>query len=176
MARGHRHGRQNQKADRRDLGKTGHMNFRSPTSDFRFSPQSAIQNLKSKIKNYGSLIRFSHTVFALPFALASVALAWPSHPVTPRTFAWILVAMVSARSAAMGFNRLVDRKFDVLNPRTRGWELPQGKVTIRETAILIAISALIFIYAAYQLNLVCFVLAPAALIILFFYSLTKRFT
>jgi 4-hydroxybenzoate polyprenyltransferase len=135
-----------------------------------------MQRLKSKFADYGRLIRFSHTVFALPFALASVALAWPSHPVTPRTFAWILVAMVSARSAAMGFNRLVDRKFDVLNPRTRGWELPQGKVTIRETAILIAISALIFIYAAYQLNLVCFVLAPAALIILFFYSLTKRFT
>jgi 4-hydroxybenzoate polyprenyltransferase len=152
------------------------MNFRSPTSDFRFSPQSAIQNLKSKIKNYGSLIRFSHTVFALPFALASVALAWPSHPVTLQGFLWILLAMVSARSAAMAFNRLVDRKFDALNPRTQEWELPRGTVTVSEAACLTVASSVIFVYTAYQLNFVCFVLAPVALAIVFFYSLTKRFT
>ena len=152
------------------------MNFRSPISDFRFSPESKIQNLKSKIANYGSLIRFSHTVFALPFALASVALAWPSHPVTLRVFFWILIAMVGARSAAMAFNRLADRKFDALNPRTQQWELPRGTVKVPEAVILTVASSLVFVYAAYQLNFVCFLLSPLALAIVFFYSLTKRFT
>ena len=133
-------------------------------------------SLVEKIRNYGSLIRFSHTVFALPFALASVALAWPSHPVTLRGFFWILIAMVGARSAAMAFNRLVDRKFDALNPRTQQWELPQGSVKVREAVILTVTSSVVFVYAAYQLNLVCFVLSPVALTIVFFYSLTKRFT
>ena len=133
-------------------------------------------SLLEKIRNYGSLIRFSHTVFALPFALASVALAWPSHPVTLRGFFWILIAMVGARSAAMAFNRLVDRKFDALNPRTQKWELPQGSVKVREAAILTVTSSVVFVYAAYQLNFVCFVLSPVALTIVFFYSLTKRFT
>jgi 4-hydroxybenzoate polyprenyltransferase len=152
------------------------MNFRFSIFDFRFLPESKIQNLKSKIADYGRLIRFSHTVFALPFALASVALAWPSHPVRLSSFLWILLAMVGARSAAMGFNRFVDRKFDALNPRTRGWELPQGKVSIPETLTLTAISTLLFIYAAYHLNFLCFVLSPVALAIVFVYSLTKRFT
>jgi 4-hydroxybenzoate polyprenyltransferase len=152
------------------------MNFRFPIADFRFSPRSKIQNLKSKVTNYGRLIRFSHTVFALPFALASVALAWPSHPVTLRSIFWILIAMVGARSAAMAFNRLVDRKFDARNPRTRQWELPQGKVKVWEAVILTVGSSLVFVYAAYQLNFVCFVLSPVALTIVFFYSLTKRFT
>jgi len=93
-------------------------------------PQSKIGNLKSKIINYGRLVRFSHTVFALPFALSYVALAWPKHPVTMRALFWILVAMVGARTAAMSFNRLADRKFDALNPRTKEWELPRGSVTV----------------------------------------------
>jgi 4-hydroxybenzoate polyprenyltransferase len=132
--------------------------------------------LLKKIANYASLIRFSHTVFALPFALASVALAWPSHPVTVRIFLWILVAMVGARSAAMGFNRLADRRFDALNPRTQNWELPQGKIKVWEASLLTVVASVVFLYAAYQLNLVCFVLSPLALAIIFFYSLTKRFT
>jgi 4-hydroxybenzoate polyprenyltransferase len=129
-----------------------------------------------KIQNYGRLIRFSHTVFALPFALAAVALAWPTHPVTLRSFFWILIAMVGARSAAMGFNRLVDRKFDALNPRTAAWELPTGKVKVAEAALLTTVAALVFTYAAYQLNTICFILSPLALAIVFFYSATKRFT
>jgi 4-hydroxybenzoate polyprenyltransferase len=129
-----------------------------------------------KLHNYASLIRFTHTVFALPFALASVALAWPSHPVTLRSFLWILIAMVSARSAAMAFNRLADRKFDALNPRTQQWELPRGTVKVWEAVLLTAISSVVFVYAAYRLNFVCFVLSPVALAIVFFYSLTKRFT
>ena len=152
------------------------MNFRSSMSESRLSPESKLHNLKSKILNYGRLVRFSHTVFALPFALASVALAWPTHPVTPRSFFWILIAMISARSAAMAFNRLVDRKYDALNPRTQQWELPQGSVKVREAVILTVIGSVVFVYAAYQLNFVCFVLSPVALAIIFFYSLTKRFT
>ena len=84
--------------------------------------------------------------------------------------------MVGARSAAMAFNRLVDRKFDALNPRTQQWELPQGTVKVREAIALTVISSVVFVYAAYQLNFVCFVLSPVALTIVFFYSLTKRFT
>jgi 4-hydroxybenzoate polyprenyltransferase len=129
-----------------------------------------------KLHNYASLIRLTHTVFALPFALASVALAWPSHPVTLRSFLWILVAMVSARSAAMAFNRLADRKFDAINPRTQQWELPRGTIKVWEAAMLTVLSSVVFVYAAYQLNFVCFVLSPVALAVVFFYSLTKRFT
>ncbi len=142
----------------------------------RVFQQSKIQNLKAKIVDYGRLVRFSHTVFALPFALSSVALAWPRHPVTWRGLFWILVAMVAARSAAMGFNRLMDRKFDALNPRTQNWELPRGTVKVGEAAALTAAAALLFELAAYQLNRLCFVLSPVALAIVFFYSLTKRFT
>jgi 4-hydroxybenzoate polyprenyltransferase len=138
--------------------------------------QSKIENLKSKINDYGHLVRFSHTVFALPFAMSSVALAWPKHPATLQTLLWILIAMVGARTAAMGFNRLADRKFDALNPRTKGWELPRGAVKVWEAAFLTAGAALIFVIAAYQLNWICFVLSPVALAVVFFYSLTKRFT
>src|SRR5918995_5095452 len=152
------------------------MNFRFWTSDFRFLRQSEIPNLKSKILEYGRLVRFSHTIFALPFALASVALAWPSHPITLRLMLWRLVAIVGARSAAMGFNRLADRKFDALNPRTRGWELPQGTVKTWEARLLTIVASIIFVFGAYQLNWTCFVLSPVALAVAFFYSLTKRFT
>ncbi|HKY09982.1 MAG TPA: UbiA-like polyprenyltransferase [Candidatus Binatia bacterium] len=138
--------------------------------------QSKIQNLKSRISDYGRLVRFSHTVFALPFALSAVALAWPKHPVTLRSLLWILVAMVGARTAAMGFNRVVDKKFDALNPRTREWELPRGAIKVWEAAALTSAAALVFILAAYQLNWICFILSPVALAIIFFYSLTKRFT
>jgi 4-hydroxybenzoate polyprenyltransferase len=130
----------------------------------------------TKLRSYASLIRFSHTVLALPFALASIALAWPSHPVTPRSLFWILLAMVGARSTAMGFNRVVDRKFDALNPRTANWELPQGTVKVWEAALLTVLAALLFVFAARQLNWLCFVLSPVALAVIFFYSLTKRFT
>jgi 4-hydroxybenzoate polyprenyltransferase len=129
-----------------------------------------------KLRNYGRLIRFSHTVFAMPFALSSLALAWPNHPISAGTVLWILVAMVGARSAAMGFNRLADRKFDALNPRTRDWELPRGAVKIWEAAALTVLASLLFVYAASRLNSVCFVLSPVALAVVFFYSLTKRFT
>jgi 4-hydroxybenzoate polyprenyltransferase len=141
-----------------------------------FALQSKLEHVKCKIADYGRLLRFCHTIFALPFALSSLALAWPKHPFTMRVFLWILVAMVAARTAAMGFNRLVDRKFDAANPRTRGWELPSGAVQVWEAALLTGVAALIFMLAAYQLNWLCFALSPVALGIVFFYSLTKRFT
>jgi 4-hydroxybenzoate polyprenyltransferase len=96
--------------------------------------------------------------------------------VTLRNLFWILVAMVGARTAAMGFNRLADRKFDALNPRTKGWELPQAKVKVSEAVLLTSVASLVLVAAAYQLNWICFVLSPVALAIVFFYSLTKRFT
>ena len=132
--------------------------------------------LVEKIRSYASLVRFSHTVFALPFAFASLVLAWPSHPITLTTVLWILVAMVGARTAAMGFNRLADRKFDALNPRTKSWELPKGTVKTWEAGLLTIVASIIFVFGAYQLNWTCFVLSPVALAVIFFYSLTKRFT
>jgi 4-hydroxybenzoate polyprenyltransferase len=132
--------------------------------------------LVEKIRSYASLVRFSHTVFALPFAFASLVLAWPSHPITLEMVLWILVAMVGARTAAMGFNRLADRKFDALNPRTQGWELPKGTVKAWEAGLLTIVASIIFVFGAYQLNWTCFVLSPVALAVIFFYSLTKRFT
>ena len=132
--------------------------------------------LVEKIRSYASLVRFSHTVFALPFAFASLVLAWPSHPITLRSILWILVAMVAARTAAMGFNRLADRKFDALNPRTKSWELPKGTVKTWEAGLLTIGASIIFVLGAYQLNWTCFVLSPVALAVIFFYSLTKRFT
>ena len=86
------------------------------------------------------------------------------------------MAMVCARTAAMGFNRLADRKFDALNPRTKNWELPRGLVTVRGAVTLTIGAAVLFVIAAYQLNWICFVLSPVALLIIFSYSLTKRFT
>ena len=132
--------------------------------------------LVEKIRSYASLVRFSHTVFALPFAFASLVLAWPSHPITPRSILWILVAMVGARTAAMGFNRLADRKFDALNPRTKSWELPKGTVKAWEAGLLTIGASIVFVLGAYQLNWTCFVLSPIALAVIFLYSLTKRFT
>lgn len=132
--------------------------------------------LLQKLRDYASLVRFSHTIFALPFAFAAVVLAWPRHSVTAGTVLWIVLAMVGARTAAMGFNRLADRKFDALNPRTRGWELPRGAVGISEAILLTAAASAVFVFAAYQLSWLCFILSPVALGVIFFYSLTKRFT
>ena len=132
----------------------------------------------SFIQKWGSFVKFSHTVFALPFALAAMAIAarnnrgWPGW----RTFALILLAMVCARTCAMAFNRIVDRKFDALNPRTAGRHLPQGKVSLVGAWILCILSAVGLVAASYLLNPVCFYLSPLALLVICFYSLTKRFT
>jgi len=125
---------------------------------------------------YFSFVRFSHSVFALPFALAGALLATRQATPTWRTFVWILVAMVAARSAAMGFNRLVDARLDALNPRTSNRELPRGAMTRAEAAAFVAVASVVFVLAAWQLNTLCLMLSPVALGIVFWYSLAKRYT
>jgi 4-hydroxybenzoate polyprenyltransferase len=125
---------------------------------------------------YLSFVRFSHSVFALPFALAGALLAAQHAAVTWGAIGWILVAMVAARSAAMGFNRLVDARFDALNPRTAGRELPRGVMTTKEAVVFIIVASALFVFAAGRLNPVCLALSPVALAIVFWYSLAKRVT
>jgi 4-hydroxybenzoate polyprenyltransferase len=130
----------------------------------------------SRIRTYLSFIRFSHSVFALPFALAGALLAARHATVTWSRVGWILVAMVTARSAAMGFNRLVDRRFDALNPRTANREIPRGAMTAGEATAFVVVASVLFVFAASRLNTLCFVLSPVALAIVFWYSLAKRYT
>jgi 4-hydroxybenzoate polyprenyltransferase len=129
-----------------------------------------------RLATYLSFVRFSHSVFALPFALTGALLAWRTHPFSWAQVAWIVVSMVSARSAAMGFNRLVDARHDALNPRTAMREIPRGAMTITEAAVFVAVASAIFLVAAAQLSTLCLVLAPVALAIVFWYSLAKRYT
>jgi len=126
------------------------------------------------------MIKFEHSVFALPFALTGALLAIRESGLNAREacirIGWIVVAMVGARSAAMAFNRLIDAGIDARNPRTRMRHLPAGALSPAFTWGFVAISALVFLLAARQLNPLCFRLAPVALAIVFFYSFTKRFT
>ncbi len=130
------------------------------------------------IRNWGEFVRFSHTVFALPFALAAMTVAAREHRGWPgwRTFGLILAAMVCARTCAMSFNRIVDRQFDALNPRTANRHLPSGRITLVSAVLLCALSAAGLVGASYFLNPLCFYLSPVALGVVCFYSLTKRFT
>ena len=98
-----------------------------------------------KLSTYLSFVRFSHSVFALPFALTGAVLAWRDHLFSWSQVAWIIVCMVSARSAAMGFNRLVDADHDALNPRTAMRELPRGLMTRVEAAIFVAVASIVFV-------------------------------
>jgi 4-hydroxybenzoate polyprenyltransferase len=125
---------------------------------------------------YFSFVRFSHSVFALPFALAGALLAGRHATITWPAVGWILVAMVAARSAAMGFNRLVDARLDALNPRTANRELPRGAMTIREAAAFVTLASAVFLSASWKLSTLCLLLAPVALAIVFWYSLAKRYT
>src|SRR5687767_11140543 len=128
------------------------------------------------IATYLSFIRFSHSVFALPFALTGALLAWRIAPFQWQQIVWVIVAMVSARSAAMGFNRLVDARMDALNPRTAMREIPTGALSRRAAMIFVVLSSLVFMFAATQLNPLCGMLSPVALLIVFWYSLAKRYT
>lgn len=130
----------------------------------------------TKLRTYLSFVRFSHSVFALPFALTGALLAWRDHPFTWMQIVWIIVCMVSARSAAMGFNRLVDARHDALNPRTSMRELPRGAMTKGEAAAFVVVSSIAFVFAASRLSTLCLVLSPVALAIVFWYSLAKRYT
>jgi 4-hydroxybenzoate polyprenyltransferase len=130
----------------------------------------------TKLATYLSFVRFSHSVFALPFALTGALLAWRDHPFTWAQVFWIIVCMVSARSAAMGFNRLVDARHDALNPRTSMRELPRGAMTRTEATVFVVVSSAVFVFAASRLSTLCLLLSPVALAVVFWYSLAKRYT
>lgn len=135
----------------------------------------------NRVATYASFVRFSHSVFALPFALTGALLAlhrigeWSADTVGWRVL-WIVVAMVAARSAAMGFNRLADAHYDALNPRTAMRELPRGAMTRLEAGMFVVVSSVLFVFAAAKLSALCLMLSPVALAIVFWYSLAKRFT
>jgi 4-hydroxybenzoate polyprenyltransferase len=130
----------------------------------------------TRIREYGSFVRFSHSVFALPFALTGALLAARKHGITAHEVFWMIVAMVAARSAAMGFNRLVDARFDAKNPRTAMREMPRGAITRSQAIVFVVLTSALFIAAAAQLSTLCLVLSPLALAIVFWYSLAKRYT
>lgn len=125
---------------------------------------------------FGRMIKFSHSIFALPFALAAAAIAARDHGITWPRLAGIVVAMVAARTAAMGFNRIVDRRIDARNPRTARRELPAGTLSLRTAIVATAASAALFVATAAYLGPLCLALSPVALLFLFGYSYTKRFT
>ncbi len=141
-------------------------------------PPSSILHPLSSLRRWAEFVKFSHTLFALPFALASMLVAARDHRGWPgwEKFGLILIAMVCARTCAMAFNRIADRKYDALNPRTAGRHLPTGKVTLAGAWTLWVLSAAGLVGASYLLNRICFYLSPVALGVICFYSLTKRFT
>ncbi len=130
----------------------------------------------ARLRTYASFVRLSHSVFALPFALAGALLASRFTALTWARVSWIVLCMLAARSAALGFNRLVDAGFDARNPRTAMRELPRGRMSRREAAIFVGLASVAFVLFAAQLGRVCLVLSPVALAIVFWYSLAKRYT
>ncbi|MCC6729609.1 MAG: UbiA family prenyltransferase [Chthonomonadales bacterium] len=127
------------------------------------------------------MIKFEHTLFALPFALISAVLAAgrlgrPHSLPAGSTLGWILLAMIGARSAAMAFNRIVDARYDAANPRTVARAIPAGALTVRQVGAFTAGAVALFLYAAYRLNPLCMALSPLALAAVLGYSYTKRFT
>jgi 4-hydroxybenzoate polyprenyltransferase len=131
--------------------------------------------LPTKLAIIFSDIKIQHTVFALPFAVMSAFLAAGGMPEIEKLL-WIIVCMLGARSAAMAFNRIVDARFDKENPRTRDRALPSGKINVGNYAVFLVASSALFIFSAWMLNSLAFYLSPVALVVVFFYSLTKRFT
>ncbi len=125
---------------------------------------------------FGRMIKLSHSVFALPFAFSGAGLAASSHGIAWPQVLWIVIAMVSARSAAMGFNRLADREMDAKNPRTRDRALPRKSITPRAVALIVTGCSALFVFSAYQLNPLCLKLSPVALLVILSYSFFKRFT
>ena len=130
------------------------------------------------IRDYFSLVKFSHTVFAMPFALIgfSLAVSKPEFHLSIRLLFLVILCMVLARNTAMGFNRLADKNFDALNPRTRKREIPSGIISTRAAAVFVMINAVLFIVTTGFINRLTLFLSPVALLVILGYSLTKRFT
>jgi 4-hydroxybenzoate polyprenyltransferase len=130
----------------------------------------------SRLRTYASFVRVSHSVFALPFALVGAILAARTSPMTWARLGWIVACMVMARSAAMGFNRLVDARHDAVNPRTTMRELPSGRLSRPEAVVFVVVASALFVYCASRISGLCAALSPVALAIVFWYSLAKRVT
>ncbi|MEO8712749.1 MAG: UbiA-like polyprenyltransferase [Parafilimonas sp.] len=134
------------------------------------------------VKNYLSLVKFSHTIFALPFALIGFFLGITYQPINVLTnqllikFLLVLICMITARSAAMAFNRYLDRSFDAKNPRTAIREIPKGIISPSSALRFVILNCILFIAATFFINKICFFLSPVALFVVLFYSYTKRFT
>lgn len=130
----------------------------------------------SRWVRYVNFVKLPHTVFALPFALVGVTLASWVAPVTLPMVVWVIVAFTAARFAAMGFNRIVDRRYDAANPRTAMRELPRGAMRVAEATASVSVASAVFVFAAWRINPLCLALSPVALAWVLFYSYTKRFT
>lgn len=131
----------------------------------------------STIKHYLSLVKFSHTIFALPFALIGFMLSiHEGYSFSWKLFLLVLACMATARNAAMAFNRYIDRKFDALNPRTAIREIPAGIINPGNALFFIILNSALFVTATFFINSICFYLSPVALFVILFYSYTKRFT
>ena len=130
------------------------------------------------VKNYFSLVKFSHTVFAMPFALIgfSLAVSEGDYNFSIKLLLLVILCMIFARNAAMGFNRLADKDFDALNPRTKKREIPSGIISTKSATIFVVVNAVLFIITTGFINRLTLFLSPVALIVIFGYSLTKRFT
>lgn len=131
--------------------------------------------LIKKIKAYGHLVMFSHTIFSLSFGVIAMLLV-AKGTLEPHLFIWILIALLSARTGANAINRLIDRKIDGKNPRTANRQMPKGEMQSKEVVVFSSVCFIIMVVAAYQINLICFLLSPVALILMIGYSYTKRFT
>lgn len=130
------------------------------------------------MKKYFSLVKFAHSIFALPFALIGfyLALQLPEIQFHWALLLYVILCMVFARSAAMGFNRWADEKYDRLNPRTVGREIPAGKISKNRALLFVVVNCLLFIGTTWLINPICFYLSPIALFVVLGYSYTKRFT
>ncbi len=134
-----------------------------------------LSKLSKKVRDYGTLVMFSHTIFSLSFALISMVLAGNGLP-SPSVFFWILVAFMGARTGANAINRVIDAEIDAKNPRTAVRQLPQGLMHKKEVIVFSAVCFAIMVFAAAMLNPLCMLLSPVALFLLIIYSYTKRFT
>lgn len=135
----------------------------------------ALTKLIEKIRSYGKLVMFSHTIFSFSFALVSMVLAANGLPGISTVF-WIVVCFLGARTGANAINRVIDAKIDAKNPRTAGRQIPKGEMKTGEVVVFTAVCFLVMLYGAYRLNWVCFALSPVALFLLIIYSYCKRFT
>ena len=131
---------------------------------------------ESLLVRYYNFVKLPHTLFALPFALLGIVYASFEEPLTLQVVVLVIVAFTGARFAAMGFNRIVDRDVDALNPRTKGRELPSGRLSVRQARGAVILASVVFVGCAAALNMLCLVLSPLALVWILSYSFTKRFT